>query len=303
MSLIKVDEEKCIRCGSCIEECPFRLMEMKTADSPPTPREMDVRTAQERCINCGHCVAVCPTGAMELFPTPHTLRNFPPPLSVPEHQSPEELLPLRPELKVSKEQMAHLLMTRRTHRAYKDKPVPRETLEAVIDVARYAPSGHNNQLVNWIIISDKSEIRRLGQSVIDFMKANTKSNLDLPYYWDHYATDSDVIVDLWQKGVDSVFRGAPHLVILTGPRGMGKNFVARETHTIRMAYFELAAIPYDLATVWAGFFIAAMKLWPPAAEALELARGEEALDAIGIGYPKNRFRRMPLRNKPNIQWR
>jgi len=99
-------------------------------------------------------------------------------------------------------------------------------------------------------------------------------------WWDYYGTDSDIIVDLWEKGEDSVFRGAPHLVILTGPRGMGKHYVGRETHTIRMAYFELAAIPYNLGTVWAGFFLAAVQLWPPSRKAIGLEKGEEAMDAI-----------------------
>jgi len=303
MSLITVDPDKCVLCGSCLDECAFRLLEMKTEDSLPTPREIEVRSAQERCINCGHCVAVCPTDALILHPTPHTYPGFPPPVSVPERQSPEDLQLIRSDLKVGKEQMAQLLMARRTHRAFKEKPVPRETLEEIIRVARYAPSGHNNQLVNWLVISDKSEIRRLGQAVIDFMKANTEVNPELPFRWDHYRTDSDIIVDLWEKGEDSVFRGAPHLVILTGPRGMGKHYVGRETHTIRMAYFELAAIPYDLATVWAGFFLAAVQLWPPTREAIGLAKGEEAMDAMCIGYPKNLYRRIPLRNEPTITWR
>jgi len=303
MSLITVDADKCVLCGSCLDECPFRLLEMKTGDSLPAPREIEVRSAQERCVNCGHCVAVCPTDALTLHPTPHGHPYFPPPASTPERQSPEDLPLVRPELEVGKEQMAQLLMARRTHRAFEDKPVPRETLEEIIRVARYSPSGHNNQLVNWLVISDESEIRRLGQAVIDFMKANTEVHPDLPFHWDHYRTDSDVIVDLWEKGEDSVFRGAPHLIILTGPRGMGKHFVGRETHTIRMAYFELAAIPYTLGTVWAGFFLAAVHLWRPAREAIGLPKGEEAMDAMCIGYPKNQYRRIPLRNDPRITWR
>jgi len=63
MGLITVDAEKCIHCGTCLEECPFRLLEMKTESSLPTPREIEVRSAEERCINCGHCMAVCPVGA------------------------------------------------------------------------------------------------------------------------------------------------------------------------------------------------------------------------------------------------
>jgi NAD-dependent dihydropyrimidine dehydrogenase PreA subunit len=37
MSLITVDPDKCVLCGSCLDECPFRLLEMKTEDSQRWP--------------------------------------------------------------------------------------------------------------------------------------------------------------------------------------------------------------------------------------------------------------------------
>ena len=46
MSLITVDADKCVLCGSCLDECAFSLLEMKTGDSLPTPREIEVRSAQ-----------------------------------------------------------------------------------------------------------------------------------------------------------------------------------------------------------------------------------------------------------------
>jgi len=245
MSLITVDAEKCTLCGDCLEECPFRLLEMKTRSSLPTPREIEVRSAEERCINCGHCMAVCPTGALTLHCTSRELSS-----GAPVRQSPEDCLHIRPELNVSREQMAHLLMGRRTHRAYVDRHIPRETIEELIDAARYAPSGHNSQLLKWLVISDKEEIRRLGQTVIDFMKDSKKPNPDNPYPWDYYGTDSDVIVDLWEKGEDSVFRGAPHIIILYGASGFTDFYVAREQSAIRLVYLELSAIPYGIRTVW-----------------------------------------------------
>ena len=113
--------------------------------------------------------------------------------------------------------MAQLLRGRRTHRAYLDREIPRETIEEIINVARYGPSGHNSQITQWLVISDKGEIRRIGQAVIDFMKANKEPNREHAYPWDYYGTDSDRLVDLWENGEDSIFRGAPHLIILYGP--------------------------------------------------------------------------------------
>ncbi len=73
MGLITVDAEKCTYCGNCLEECPFRLLEMKTKKSLPTQKEIEVRTAEERCVNCGHCMAVCPVGALTLHGSSHGL--------------------------------------------------------------------------------------------------------------------------------------------------------------------------------------------------------------------------------------
>jgi nitroreductase/NAD-dependent dihydropyrimidine dehydrogenase PreA subunit len=297
MSLITVDPDICTLCGNCLDECPFRLLEMKTESSFPSPREIEVRSAEERCINCGHCMAVCPTGALTLHAASHG------PGGGPVIQNPDDCLPIRPELDVSREQMAQLLTGRRTHRAYLDRHVPRETIEEIIDVARYGPSGHNSQVPKWLVVSDKEEIRRLGQTVIDFMKANTKPNPDYPF-WDHRMTDSDVIIDLWEKGEDSVFRGAPHLVILSGPSIIKDFYVAREQGAIRLVYLELSAIPYGIRTVWNGFFVAAIGMYPPAKEAVNslLPKGYEVYDSMSIGYPKNVYQRIPMRNKADITW-
>jgi len=272
---------------------------MKTESSLPTPREIEVRTAEERCINCGHCMAVCPVGALTLHGSSHGV------IGTPGAQDPEECLQIRPELNVSKEQMAQLLMGRRTHRAYADRDIPRETIEEIIDVARFAPSGHNSQLTQWLVVSDKEEIRRVGQAVIDFMNANKEWNPDLPFPgWDYYGTDSDLLVDLWEKGEDPIFRGAPHLVILYGPGFLKEYFIAREQAVIRQVYLELAAIPHGIGTVWNGFLTAATMMHPPAQEVVGrlLPEGCDLYDSMSIGYPKNTYQRIPLRLKPMIKW-
>jgi len=300
MGLLTIDADKCTHCGTCLEECPFRLLEMKTSDDLPSPKEIEVRSAEERCINCGHCMAVCPAGALTLNCAFHSG------MGAPASQNPEDCVPIRPELNVSREQMAQLLMGRRTHRAYDDKEIPRETIEEIINVARYGPSGHNSQLPQWLVVSDKQEIKRLGQAVIDFMKANEQWNPDLPFPgWDYRGTDSDLLVDLWEKGEDSIFRGAPHLVILYGPGFLKDYYIAREQSAIRLVYLELAAIPHGIRTVWNGFLTAATMMHPPAQEAVGrlLPGGYELYDSMSIGYPKNVFQRIPLRNKADITWK
>ena len=56
-AIIKVDENLCITCGSCIRACPGGVITKKDFPIP-------IEDSWDLCIDCGHCVAICPTGAM-----------------------------------------------------------------------------------------------------------------------------------------------------------------------------------------------------------------------------------------------
>jgi len=53
----KIDEEKCIACGSCAEQCP--------ADAITIEDEFAVIN-EETCIGCAQCIAVCPEGIIKI---------------------------------------------------------------------------------------------------------------------------------------------------------------------------------------------------------------------------------------------
>ena len=50
-----VDEEKCVACGICVEECPVDAIEMKDGTA-----WIDM----DECIKCGKCHEVCPENAV-----------------------------------------------------------------------------------------------------------------------------------------------------------------------------------------------------------------------------------------------
>ncbi|MEW8959480.1 MAG: 4Fe-4S binding protein [Moorella sp. (in: firmicutes)] len=53
---VRVDEEKCTGCGSCVDVCPVEAI---TVDG------VAVVNADE-CLECGTCVEECPNGALSL---------------------------------------------------------------------------------------------------------------------------------------------------------------------------------------------------------------------------------------------
>ncbi|MCL2343403.1 MAG: nitroreductase family protein [Firmicutes bacterium] len=57
------------------------------------------------------------------------------------------------------------ILTRRSCRAYTDKPIPREDIEALLTCARYAPSANNRRLWKFTAVLDQALIQRLAKAV------------------------------------------------------------------------------------------------------------------------------------------
>ncbi|MCL6611626.1 MAG: nitroreductase family protein [Peptococcaceae bacterium] len=274
MSLFTIDRDKCLRDGICAAECPAKIIELRDKNSFPEPAE----GAAGICINCGHCVAVCPQGAISL----RTMK-------------PEDCVPLQKDALPGPEQVEHLLTSRRSIRSFQDRPVDREILSRIIDIARYAPSGHNTQPVHWLVIEDRGEVRRLAGLVVDWMRLMIRENPDLarPMHF-------DLVVSAWEKGVDRVCRGAPHVILAHAKAPM---MASQPACIIALSYLELAAYSFGLGACWAGYFNAAAAVYPPMAQALNLPQGHQSYGAMMVGYPKYRYHRIPLRKKPSISWR
>ncbi len=58
--LIKINHEKCIGCGACVNACPPNALEMLRSEDKKV-----LRYYAGRCIFCWRCVEVCPVGAIE----------------------------------------------------------------------------------------------------------------------------------------------------------------------------------------------------------------------------------------------
>jgi nitroreductase/NAD-dependent dihydropyrimidine dehydrogenase PreA subunit len=269
MPTFLVDATKCKRDGICLSECPIRLIELR--DDSPAPTW--IAGADERCVSCGHCVAVCPQGAISLSTMPV-----------------EVCPPVDRDLFFSPSQIEQHLRARRSIRNYQDRPVPRDVLARLVDIARFAPSGTNSQPVEWIVAYDGALVRRLAQHTADWIR----TKLDEPRtYWLLRRA-----LDCWDAGEDIVFTGtAPHLVFVHGPKASGPtNFV------IALTYLEVAAPVFGLATCWGGLLNDAASNWPPMRQELGLPEDHSCFGALMIGYPKHEMRRIPARNPARVAW-
>lgn len=274
MRVLTVDPDKCNFCELCGIECTAGIIVTKgLGDLPRMPRRV-----AELCINCGHCVAVCPTAAITL-----------------DTMNPEDCTPVRQELLPTPEQAEHFLKSRRSVRVYKEEPVPRETLAKLIDTARYAPSGHNLQPVEWLVVANPEEVRRLSAVVVDWMRSAIEEGSPLAE-----TLPLNLVVTAWESGFDPIMRSAPHAIVAHAPGDVAS---AQTDGIIALTYLELAAYSLGLGACWAGFLHFAATSYPAMLKALQLPEGHQCLGAMMIGYPKHRLARIPLRNGPAILWR
>jgi nitroreductase/NAD-dependent dihydropyrimidine dehydrogenase PreA subunit len=274
MSLFTIDRKKCKRDGMCAKECPAQIIILADKDAFPTLMDK----GEESCINCGHCVAVCPHGALTLSKMPLA-------------QCPVIQSDLLPEA----DQIKHLLMARRSIRYYKNRMVAHELLEELIDTARYAPTGSNKQQVQWMVFENPAEVNRLASMVIDFARLMRPLTAD-----ETMAKNMERKIAAWDKGIDSILRGAPHLIVVHSQADLP---FAEADCLIALSYLELYAYTKGLGTCFAGYLTAAANFHEPLAQALGLPHGHKCFGAVMLGYPQYKYTRIPTRNAPVVTWR
>jgi ferredoxin len=140
MGLIRVDESKCKKDGVCVRDCLPAVIRLSGDTGFP---EM-VPGGENACLLCGHCVTVCPEGALSHEGIPIELTS-----------------PIAENLVIDEAQAVQFLRSRRSVRLFQDKPVERERVRRLIEVARYAPTAGNSQTVEWLVHTDRSKISEI----------------------------------------------------------------------------------------------------------------------------------------------
>ena len=270
-TIIKADESLCINCGSCIRVCPGGLI---TKNEFPIP----IPNAWDLCIDCGHCVAICPTEAM--------------------HQramGPADCEPIDIHLIPRWDRVRQYLISRRSVRGYVRKPVEKEKVLQLLDVARWAPNGANRQVVRWVVINDPAKVHQIAGMTIDWMKIVKEKKPEL-----YQEAKLEVFVEAWDGGQDRISRGAPCVIIAGAPKD---ERTAAPAAMIAIAYAQVAAPGLGLGTTFTGSINTAAQSYPPLIELLGLPEGHVPYGTFVLGYPAEKFQRIPKRKTVDVTWR
>ncbi|MCM8761387.1 MAG: nitroreductase family protein [Candidatus Omnitrophica bacterium] len=273
MSFLRVDITECASCGTCVEVCPVRILEL---DAEKRPRVREGR--EDDCISCGHCACACPKGAISLDFMPI-----------------EKLKELPAGWRLTPEKAEVFFKGRRSIRVYKDEMVDKAVIDKMIDIARYAPTGINRQEVHWAVIHDPNKVKELAGLTVEWMKGLVAEKSPLAE-----SLHFEGIIKAFESGSDRICRGAPHTVITYAPKA---DRMAVTDCVIAMAHFELIALPFGLGACWAGYLKMALNEYTAARKAAGISSKAECHGAMLLGYPKYEYNCIPLRVEPRIIWR
>jgi nitroreductase/NAD-dependent dihydropyrimidine dehydrogenase PreA subunit len=271
---LRVDADKCIRCGECAADCPYLCIALDGGTGDGLPAAVPGREIQ--CIDCGHCLAVCPTGALSVM-----------------GQDPARSRPLAGALP-DPEALETLVMGRRSVRRYTAEPVAPEMLERLLRAVGHAPTGVNNRALQLTVVDGPQQVALLRGHCLEAI-ARAARNGSLPPRLEFFTG----FVDLWErKGVDVLLRNAPHLLIATSPAAGPTPEV--DCH-IALATFDLLATGLGLGTLWNGLVhLALTVIAPELRPALGIPADHGPGYCMTFGHPAVRYARTVQRSAPRV---
>ncbi len=263
--MVKIDQEKCIGCGRCAEDCIALNIKLK---------EKKAKIKQE-CFQCGHCVAVCPVGAV----------------SIPEYDMADVEEYKAEQFCLEPEKVLRSIKFRRSIRSYKPETVKQSDLEQLVQAGRYTATAKNNQDCWFIFVQNNLEqLKSMVWDYIDDMEKREGRNIDrelLPYVSFNRRRKAN-------KKDDYLFRNAPVVLYITSDWSLDAGLAAQN--------IENMAVSLGMGALYNGFLArisdanAELKTWLG-------IEGKTIKACMLLGYPDRSYVRTAPRREANVIWK
>jgi nitroreductase/NAD-dependent dihydropyrimidine dehydrogenase PreA subunit len=261
-----VDAERCVRCGQCAKDCIAEIIEQKDKALPSIKPELE-----EDCLQCQHCLAVCPVGAISIM-----------------GHNPADSLKLEAGALPSLSQMTTLIRGRRSVRHYRDENVDPVLLRNLLATVANAPTGINQRELTFIVIDDKAVMGRFRDKALKDLRQGIQDGK----VGESAGFLLEAVPAWFERKQDMVFRGAPHLLIVSAPPDAA---CPQEDVVLALAYFELIAQAAGLGTVWCGLAKWLLEVLPDLKPVLGL-RADAHYFCMVFGVPAIHFARTVQRD-------
>ena len=258
--MIEINSEKCVRCGSCIDDCVVKVLE-RTAEGTPAP----IPQWEQYCINCQHCLTICPAEAIVLNGKSAFDCSFPG-------------SPSRPGA------MFDLIRQRCSVRQWSDKPVSDISLRLMKRSLDWTPTGCNAHSLRFTFVLGQDEMDKFRKLVYAWLRRPVVNGL-LRFFYPKFCRYLDEIRD----GQDVVFRDAPNMVLASVPR---RAPCAAFDPVIALTQFDLMAQSLGVGTCWCGFGLGLTKLLPGMRRLFQIEKGYVPGALMLFGMPNVKYKHL-----------
>ena len=253
-----VDKDKCVSCGLCVKDCIAYALEL---DENKKPRFSN--GGENRCIQCQHCLAVCPVGTISIL-----------------NKKPQDSDPVWEQ---NPNAIFNLIKSRRSIRHYKPENLDEQTMQKLKDMLNWTPTGCNFHKLHFAFVEDKEVMDKIRTHVntklIKILTEGLVSKIKTKF--SHYQ-------NALLKGEDVIFRGAPHMVVVSAPLNAP---CVNIDPVIALSYFELYAHSLGVGTCWCGFAHICMQFFPELARQMKVPEGYKIVYVMLFGKPDVKYSR------------
>jgi nitroreductase len=206
-----------------------------------------------------------------------------------------------------------LLRARRSARVFQKKPVPKELLEKIIEAARLAPTAHNDQGTQYIVVQDSAELKQIVDMTGVFLGRTAKA-LRNPLKRKLFGLlDPNGMKGAWGmvgsfesvaqaalEGNDMVLRGAPCVLFFHADPAITK---PDQSAQLAVQNATLMCESLGLSSFYTGFVVAACARGVRFPALAGMPPGHRVYGGMAIGWSKFTFKQWPDRKPAPVQWR
>ena len=290
---IVIDSSVCKKCNLCVEICPNRILAKN--------EKGEIIALPDRtflCFECGQCMAACSTKAIKAGSLTYEKDLF----AVVQPENASDIFD-------------KIIQSRRSVRNFKDKPVPKEILEKIVQAISFSPPAFPPIKFSLIVVNDKELMQKalpIMVAMYDNMVKMMKKKMVRYFIKKEVGKKRFLLMDnhlvpilesdiplMKNSNEDTLMRHAPSMIL----------FLADKEGEDIIADIYIATTIGTLATHAYGLGSTITDIIPPAIQRdLELRKmfripdGKDVVASLIIGYPKYKYLRGIKRKIKSVEW-
>lgn len=286
---ITINSTICKKCKACVEVCPNVIFQTNNNLTSVKSERIEL------CFMCGQCMAACPEKAIQVagldyskdfFDLPETINSF-----------------------------NSLIQSRRSVRAFRDIPVPKDLLEQIVNAITFAPPSFPPIKTEIIVIQDKQLIKESLPHMINLYD-NLMKGLKNPIIkhiihrkigqerfrviQNHIVPMFNIKLPFMKKGNEDAITRNAQAMILFHANKQSDNYTT--DIYIALAYALLKAHTLGIGATAIDLIPPAIERTPFLKQMFKIPKENKVVASIILGYPKFKYKRAIQRQLKSITW-